>query len=187
MPQALTIWFQLQRIDDETIAILDRWQAKSNAGATSVPDSFAQTIASADIDARAFEAAALTLSVGPTLTAHPTKAKRVAVREIHHRIYRDFTKLESQRWTHRGRETILGDIEGSIDLLWLTGELRLECPTLADEIDWGLQFLHDSWHAKLQRFLHGFIPPGQGVWVLDPAVFRATVPHRRCPCHRRRS
>lgn len=142
--QALTIWFQLQRIADENIAIRDRRQAESKTGAASVPGSFAQALASADFDAKAFEANARTLSVGPTLTAHPTEAKRVTVLEIHRRIYRDLTKLETQRWTRRERESILGDIEGDIELLWLTGELRLERSTLTDEIDWGLQFFHDS-------------------------------------------
>ncbi|MYG25469.1 MAG: hypothetical protein F4213_05540 [Boseongicola sp. SB0677_bin_26] len=53
---ALTIWFQRQHIADENIAIRDRRQAESNAGAASAPGSFAQVPASADIDAMALEA-----------------------------------------------------------------------------------------------------------------------------------
>src|SRR5690606_2416559 len=36
------------------------------------------------------------------------------------------------------------DIENEIDLLWLTGELRLKRPSPIDEIDWGLQFFRDG-------------------------------------------
>lgn len=140
--QALTIWFQLQRIADENIAIRDRRQVESATGAASVPGSFAQAFTDMDVDT--FAANAQNLSVGPTLTAHPTEAKRVTVLEIHRRIYRDLTRLETRRWTTRERDAILGDIEGDIDLLWLTGELRLERPTLTDEIEWGLQFFRDS-------------------------------------------
>lgn len=116
------------------MATNDRRQAELNAGAAPVPGSFAQALARADIDAKAFEAIAHTQSVCPPLKAPPTEARRATVLEIHRRIYRDLAKLETQRRTRREREAILGDIEGDIDLLWLTGELRLERPNLTDEI-----------------------------------------------------
>ncbi|MXX88939.1 MAG: phosphoenolpyruvate carboxylase [Boseongicola sp. SB0677_bin_26] len=84
------------------------------------------------------------MSVGPTLTAHPPETERVTVLEIHRRIYQDLTKQETQRWTRRERETILGEIEGDIDLLWWTAKHRPERPTLTGEIDWDPQFVHDS-------------------------------------------
>lgn len=142
--QALNIWFQLMRIVEENAAIRDRRQIETQEGPAAVPCSFAGALAREDLTADRFLNIAKTLSVGPTLTAHPTEAKRVTVLEIHRRIYRNLVSLETQRWTTREREKILSDIEGEIDLLWMTGELRLERPSLEDEIEWGLQFFRDG-------------------------------------------
>ena len=43
-------------------------------------------------------------------------------------------ELESPRWTPRERDGLLRDLRGEVDLLWLTGELRLERPTVDAEI-----------------------------------------------------
>ncbi len=76
------------------------------------------------------------LNVGPTITAHPTEAKRVTVHEIHRRIYLKLYELESPRWTPRERESLLAALKNEIDLLWLTGEIRIEKPTVESEIAW---------------------------------------------------
>jgi len=142
--QALSIWFQLMRIVEENAAIRASRLLESTRGPSAVAGSFAQALTVAEIDEDTFAALSEKLSVGPTLTAHPTEAKRVTVLEIHRRIYRDLVRLETDRWTPRERAWILGDIKAEIDLLWMTGELRLERPRPVDEIDWGLQFFRDS-------------------------------------------
>ncbi len=144
--QATNIWFQLTRIIDENFDVKARRAEEALHGAAAVEGSFARAIADLDpkMTAREFTELASRLSVGPTLTAHPTEAKRVTVLEIHRRIYRSLVSLETQRWTPRERDDILLDIEGEIDLLWMTGELRLERPSLSDEIEWGLQFFRDA-------------------------------------------
>lgn len=154
--QALTIWFQLERIADENVAIRDRRMTETEAGAQSVPESFAEALDQSDIDANALQRLTEGLTVGPTLTAHPTEAKRVTVLEIHRRIYRSLTTLETLRWTPRERAAILKDIEGEIDLLWMTGELRLERPNLSDEIEWGLQFFRDSIFDAVPQVVESF-------------------------------
>lgn len=143
--QALNIRFQLLKIIEENAAVRDRRLTETEQGPEAVEGSFARVLSGCESgDRAAFQRAADVLSVGPTLTAHPTEAKRVTVLEIHRRIYRALVTLEAQRWTPREREALLADIEGEIDLLWLTGELRLERPTPEDEIEWGLQFFRDS-------------------------------------------
>ena len=144
--QAINIWFQLTRIIDENIAVKTRRGDEALNGVAAVEGSFARAISDLDpkMTAAEFTGLARQLSVGPTLTAHPTEAKRVTVLEIHRRIYRSLVSLETQRWTPRERDDILADIEGEIDLLWMTGELRLERPSLTDEIEWGLQFFRDA-------------------------------------------
>jgi phosphoenolpyruvate carboxylase len=144
--QAINIWFHLNAIVEENVAMRDWRRTEAEVGPAAVEGSFAKAVAElspAPPPAR-FREVAAHLSIGPTLTAHPTEAKRVTVLEIHRRIYRHLVTLETQRWTPRERDNILRDIEAEIDLLWMTGELRRERPTLAAEIEWGLQFFRDS-------------------------------------------
>ena len=156
--QAINIWFQLTRIIDENSAMRDRRQAEALHGAAAVEGSFAKVIADLDpaLSAAVFSEMTAQLRIGPTLTAHPTEAKRVTVLEIHRRIYRHLVTLETQRWTPREREEILLDIESEIDLLWMTGELRLERPSLDDEIEWGLQFFRDAIYDAVPQLVDRF-------------------------------
>lgn len=143
--QGLNIWFQILRIIQENSTNRARRQLEIAAGPDAIEGSFATVLAgTADISADRFRDTASQLVVGPTLTAHPTEAKRVTVLEIHRRIHRALVTLENNGLTSREREALLADIEGEIDLLWLTGELRLERPSPYDEIAWGLQFFRDS-------------------------------------------
>jgi len=162
--QAINIWFQLTRIIDENTAMRDRRQREARTGAATVEGSFAKTIADLDpaMTPAGFAAMTAQLSVGPTLTAHPTEAKRVTVLEIHRRIYRHLVALEAERWTPHERAEILADIESEIDLLWMTGELRLERPSLRDEIEWGLQFFRDSVYDAVPQLFDRFETAARG-------------------------
>jgi phosphoenolpyruvate carboxylase len=84
------------------------------------------------------------LRVRPVITAHPTEAKRVTVLEKHRRIYRRLVDLEAPRWTARERAALIEGLRAEIELLWLTGELRLEKPTVAQELAWGLYFVNEN-------------------------------------------
>ena len=156
--QAVNIWFQLNRIIDENAAIRSRRTTEAAEGPEAVEGSFAAALAALDpcMTREDFTALSARLSVGPTLTAHPTEAKRVTVLEIHRRIYRLLVSLETQRWTLRERDDILSDIESEIDLLWMTGELRIERPRLADEIEWGLQFFRDALYDAVPQLFDRF-------------------------------
>ncbi|WP_300069528.1 phosphoenolpyruvate carboxylase [uncultured Ruegeria sp.] len=142
--QALSIWFQLLRLVDENADVRNRRLTETNDGADAVEGGFAQALSDVCPTAEQTKKLASRLLAGPTLTAHPTEAKRVTVLEIHRRIYRVLVSLETQRWTPTERAGLLNDLEGEIDLLWLTGELRLSRPSLRDEIEWGLQFFRDA-------------------------------------------
>ncbi|MEE9333645.1 MAG: phosphoenolpyruvate carboxylase [Granulosicoccaceae bacterium] len=140
--QALNIRFQLLRIVDENMAMQDRRALETREGAAAVPESFAKLLSSG-VDTNAIKELVSTTFVGPTITAHPTETKRVSVLEIHRRIYRGLVTLETDRWTPRERNGVIDNIENDIDLLWLTGELRLDRPTPDDEIAWGLHFFQE--------------------------------------------
>ncbi|WP_434723248.1 phosphoenolpyruvate carboxylase [Mesorhizobium sp. RIZ17] len=144
--QASGVWFQLLTIADELLAMRARRELEQGAGVDDVPGSFASVIAGMAANghsATEAQAALDELCVGPTMTAHPTEAKRVTVLEIHRRIYRKLTELDQPRWAPRERDLLVADLESEIELLWMTGELRLERPTVEREIAWGLHFFRE--------------------------------------------
>ncbi len=145
--QAIGIWFQLTRIAEENALMRARRKLETAGGPDQVRGSFSNVLA--DVAALGVDPAQVSktlkaFDVGPTLTAHPTEAKRVTVLEIHRRIYRKLVDLEAQRWTPRERDTLTAELRNDIDLLWMTGELRLERPSLDQEIAWGLHFFRET-------------------------------------------
>ena len=174
--QAVNIWFQLCKIADENATVRERRQTEALDGPEIVEGSFAQAMASIKGDApERFADAVTSLSVGPTLTAHPTEAKRVTILEIHRRIYRLLVTLETQRWTPRERAARIIDLSGEIDLLWLSGELRLERPSLSDEIEWGLQFFRDSLFDATPQLFEQFLSATEATFGPSQNAIRPCV------------
>ncbi len=145
--QAISIWLQLCNIADENASTRVRRQIESSAGPDQVIGSFCHALS--DIAALGVlpETLGRTLEnfeVNPTITAHPTEAKRITVLEIHRRIYRKLTELDTRQWTRREQDQLIRDLRNEISLLWMTGELRLERPSLEQEIVWGLHFFRET-------------------------------------------
>ncbi len=154
--QALSIWFQLLRIIDENAAVRTRRLTETKDGVDAVEGGFAEALSDLSLSPKQTRELTRELLAGPTLTAHPTEAKRVTVLEIHRRIYRNLVSLETQRWTPTERSELLGALESEIDLLWLTGELRLSRPSLHDEIEWGLQLFRDAIFGAVPQVMDRF-------------------------------
>ena len=145
--QAQGIWFQLLSIAEQNAAMRRRREAESRLGYQTVRGTFAQLISDAaagGIKADRIRGLLAELRIRPVITAHPTEAKRVTVLERHRRIYRGLMDLESPRWTQRERAELIHKLGNEIELLWLTGELRLEKPTVAQEVVWGLHFFNET-------------------------------------------
>ncbi len=145
--QVIGMWLQLLNIAEENAAMRNRRQMETRSGPDQVPGSFSHAfaaVAAANVSPEAVQTALDTVEVQPTITAHPTEAKRVTVLEIHRRIYLKLYELESPRWTPRERTALLKALRNEIDLLWMTGEIRLEKPTVEQEIHWGLHFFRET-------------------------------------------
>ena len=145
--QADGIWFQLFNIAEQNAAVRRRRAVERELGAARVPGSFSAALArakAAGLDAAAVAARLAEARIAPVLTAHPTEAKRVTVLEIHRRIYVLLKELEETRYTERERARMTGGIRNEIDLLWMTGEIRLTKPTVAEEVAWILHFFDGS-------------------------------------------
>ena len=178
------IWFQLLAIVEQHTAMRLRRQTERVRGETEVQGTFASLIAGAAGQGTGAEETARPArrdAYRPVITAHPTEAKRVTVLEKHRRIYRLLVELEQPRWTARERAGFIDKLRDEIALLWMTGELRLEKPTVDQEVAWGLHFFHETLFdgvpdllKKLDRALDQFYPGRASrahavfpVWLMD--------------------
>ena len=145
--RAISIWFQLSNISSEYAAMHARGRIESDVGPDELIGSFSHALAdSVDMNTTAAELGEILerFDVCPTITAHPTDAKRVTVLEIHQRIYRKLVELDMAHWSERARGQLVCALKNDIDLLWMTGELRLERPSVEQEIAWGLHFFREN-------------------------------------------
>ena len=145
--QAQGIWFQLLGIAEQNTSMRLRREVENERGYQKVRGTFAQLIADAantGVTAERIRGILASLRIRPVITAHPTEAKRVTVLERHRWIYRRLMDFESPRWTRRERADLVQKLKNEIEILWLTGELRLEKPTVAQEVAWGLHFFNET-------------------------------------------
>ena len=141
---------------------------ETDHGIDNVPGTFAYTfkqMREQGIKAQQVQKALDELRIRPTITAHPTEAKRVTVLECYRRIYLKLHELESNYWTPREREQLEQAICIEIELLWLTGELKLEKPTVEQEVAWSLYFFQENLYdvvpqvmAKIETEFRRYFP-----------------------------
>lgn len=157
--QAQGLWFQLLSLAEQIAAMRRRRQVEGERGPEGVRGTFASAIAGAAearVPAKDVAQLIARLRIRPVITAHPTEAKRVTVLEKLRRMYRRLVDLESPRWTPRERQGHLDALRDEIDLLWMTGELRLEKPTVAQEVAWGLHFFNENLYDAVPDLLEKF-------------------------------
>jgi phosphoenolpyruvate carboxylase len=145
--QAHGIWFQLLSIVEQHTAMRLRRQTERVRGEAAVESTFANAVseaAKAGIDGKEVRSRLASIRIRPVITAHPTEAKRVTVLEKHRCIYLLLVELERQRRTERERAGIIDRLRDEIALLWMTGEVRREKPTVDQEVAWGLHFFQET-------------------------------------------
>ncbi|HEY8163653.1 MAG TPA: phosphoenolpyruvate carboxylase [Methylocystis sp.] len=157
--QAQGIFFQLVSIAEQAYAMRRRRRIERERGHDKLLGTFDYVLssaASAGVSAAEVRAQLQTLRIRPVITAHPTEAKRVSILEKYRRIYLLLRELESTRWTDREREALVKSIYDLIELLWLTGELHLEKPTVEHEVLWGQHFFQESIFDLAPELLSSF-------------------------------
>ena len=195
--QAQGIWFQLLSIAEQNRDMRNRREVERERGHVEVRGTFASVFAAAaaeGMSAAEVRQAMTDLKVRPVITAHPTEAKRVTVLERHRRIYLRLLELESPRWTDRERQELIETLAEEIELLWLTGELKLQKPTVEQEVAWGLYFfnenLFDVAPQLLGKVARAFRQAVSGRGFRGPVVFPVRLLDRRGSgrqpvCHQR--
>jgi phosphoenolpyruvate carboxylase len=150
--QAWGIWFQLLNVAEENTGMRRRRMAEKEFGLENVPGTFANVFKQAKeagLKENEIQDLLNVAHIRPTITAHPTEAKRITVLEIHRRIYVLLYRIEATRWTPREREKFIATLNNEIDLLWLTGELRLVKPSVLQEVVWGLHFFEQTLYERI--------------------------------------
>ena len=82
------------------------------------------------------------LDIGPTLTAHPTEARRRTVLEKQQRIAGLLATFRSTNATPDERATTLDNLYDQVAFLLGTDEIRAERPTVKEEVEQGHYFIH---------------------------------------------
>jgi len=157
--QAQGIWFQLLSIAEQAAAMHQRRQIESTRGRDQLRGTFDYVLAEASgagVTAESIQSRLATLRIRPVITAHPTEAKRVTVLEKHRKIYLLLRELDSPRWTARERGNLVDALRDQIELLWITGELRLEKSTVEQEVAWGLHFFEETLFDVVPEMLSSF-------------------------------
>ncbi|HXY58671.1 MAG TPA: phosphoenolpyruvate carboxylase [Methylocystis sp.] len=145
--QAQGILFQLVSIAEQAYAMRRRRHIERERGHDKLLGTFDQAISqakAAGVTADEIRAQLSSLRIRPVITAHPTEAKRVSVLEKNRRIYLLLRELESTRWTDRERNALGAQVRDQVELLFLTGDLHLEKPTVEHEVSWGQHFFSET-------------------------------------------
>ena len=80
----------------------------------------------------------------PVITAHPTESKRRTIMEALRRIFVTSERLDDPRVGPSEREEIIELLKNQVQVLWKTDEVRVNRPTVADEIKNGLYYFQES-------------------------------------------
>jgi phosphoenolpyruvate carboxylase len=166
--QAQGIWFQLLSLAEQAAAMRRRRRVEGTQGRDQLRGTFDCVLAEASragVTAQEIASRLDTLRIRPVITAHPTEAKRVTVLEKHRKIYLLLRDLESPRWTACERGALVDALRDEIELLWMTGELHLDKPTVQQEVAWGLHFFEETLFevvpemlTSLERALRRYYP-----------------------------
>lgn len=143
--RAFSTYFSLVNIAEEAFQHRQR-RLQVRAGGPLWLGSFDQTLK--QFSAQGITAAQLQtlldkLLYMPVITAHPTESKRQTIMEALRRIFITSERLNDPRLGKSEREEIVKSLEGQIQILWKTDEVRAARPQVRDEIKNGLLYFHE--------------------------------------------
>lgn len=143
-------------------------------------------------------------TIEPVFTAHPTEAKRRAVRGKLRAIRKLLERWEKSDLLERERSSLRKQMKAELRTMWETGLLRSKRPTVIEEMERSLFFLDSLWrvvpnlvgdlsHALLESYPDLESPFTSllrfGTWIggdrdgnpfVTPAVTAATLARLRC-------
>ncbi|MEM8954170.1 MAG: phosphoenolpyruvate carboxylase [Verrucomicrobiota bacterium] len=157
--QAYSICFQLLDMVEERVAVGVRRERESEHGPTAERGLWAKSLwglVKAGLSEEQIREGLGRVHVEPVLTAHPTEAKRASVRERHRDLYFQLMKLEHPKYTERERVRARAEMETLLELLWRTGEIREEKPTVMQELRNAIFYLREVFPEMVRRSERSF-------------------------------
>jgi len=170
--QAWSIVFQLLNMAEENSAAQYRRRLESNEGVEALSGLWGEALRhlkSLGVTEAEIAAELPEIEVEPTLTAHPTEAKRRTVLEQHRELYLLLVKRENRMWTPAERDKIRADIKLVLERLWRTGEILFEKPEVSSERQNVLHYLHSIFPDVLP-ILDNRLEKAWSVAGFDPAT-----------------
>jgi phosphoenolpyruvate carboxylase len=168
--KAFAIYFELTNLAETNHRKRRRRAARMMTAKTPVAGSFRGTLArmkAAGVSADATIAALGKIKVTPVFTAHPTEITRHTIRLKRRRIASYLERLDQLPLSDSEARECESLILGEITALWQTDEVRLNKPTVRDEIHMGLDYfpmvLFETFprlYAELEESLRGVYGEG---------------------------
>ncbi|MDO9551375.1 phosphoenolpyruvate carboxylase [Rhodonellum sp.] len=152
--QSLSIYFQLLTLVEENAATQSRRKMEDLENVTPIRGSWAEALKiwkDASVNEDEIRKAISETTVNPTLTAHPTEAKRVTVIEIHRELYLLLVRRENTALSNREQNVIKEKIIYLLERWWRTGEIYLEKPDIKDERANVLHYLSSVFPLVLEK------------------------------------
>ena len=146
--KAYTDFFHLvNQAEQQEIIRINRKRAIESTSSTPRNESIAQAIQTLKSQGMPLEDVLKLLEridIQPTLTAHPTEARRRSVMYKQKRIATLLSYLQQRIVTPEEKEEIHNDIQRQIELLAMTDEVRVKRLTVQEEVDNGLFFMRNT-------------------------------------------
>jgi phosphoenolpyruvate carboxylase len=115
------------------------------------------------------------VSVEPTLTAHPTESKRATVQEHYRNLYLLQVRLENQMFSSSERVLIRNEIKAHMERLLRTGEVYLHRPDVFSELRNVLHYLSSVFPEVISLMVRRFLVSWQRQGLSIDAIPLAPV------------
>src|ERR1700674_5504249 len=177
--RAFTLFFLLINTAEQTHRVRRRNAYLGKGGSVLQPASVRwsmRKLREMGCTAEQVERAMLTLDVRPVLTAHPTESTRSTLLGLQARV--------ADKLLARGRapadeaKLIEQEMEGEVELLWLTSEVRQDRPTVLDEVSSALWYL-ETRLLEADTYMHATLALAfEDEFARSADAFRLAVPLR---------
>ena len=154
LTKAFGIYFELTNLAETNHRKRRRRAARLEESRTPAEGSFRGTLVrlkSAGLSLEALRAALDKIHVTPVFTAHPTEITRHTVRLKRRRIASFLERLDELPLAHLEAQDLEAQILAEITALWQTDEVRMNKPTVRDEIYMGLDYFPMVMFESLPR------------------------------------
>jgi len=178
--KAFATYFELTNLAETNHRKRRRRAGKLDREHAPLPGSFRGTLLrmkEAGLSAETALSALQQIVVSPVFTAHPTEVARQTVLLKRQRIARELERLDRLPLTDDRAQECEDSIRAEVTSLWQTDEVRLQKPTVDDEIRMGLRYFRLSLFDTLTRIYAEIANSFREVYglELDPSTLPSVV------------